>query len=130
MSETTQPSSETDQPTETPAVQRSDDHRLHRLVLFGRRHPVLTTLGLTGAALFGGVEVAFGALIGATVATMIRRSNGAPKSEPQQAREPEPAPRPTPSEPAKTHGLRERAIAVMHAALGDSTLAPQPKQAR
>ncbi|HEY5922045.1 MAG TPA: hypothetical protein VIV11_10265 [Kofleriaceae bacterium] len=95
----------------------------------------MTTLGLASAALLGGVELAMGALIGAGVTTLLRRSNSAsmaPTVEPQQAREPEPEPEPapSPSETERAHGLRARAIAVIRAARGHIALAPQPKQAR
>jgi hypothetical protein len=136
MSETTQPSSEPAGSKEHAGFHLLQDHPVARLIMFGRRHPVLTTLGLGGAGLIGGVEVAVGALFGASIATIIRKRNGAMKMESQEARIPEPAPMsepapaPVANEPVKAHPVRDRARAVLHAALGEHTNGTQPKQVR
>jgi hypothetical protein len=120
MSVTSQPSSE--------SIETHD--RMHRLLMFGRRHPILTTLGLAGAGLVGGIEVAVGALFGAGIASIIRRPSADVQSEPVPEPIVEPAPPPpVETEHAKSHGLRDRAIAILHAARGDTNGTPS-KQAR
>jgi hypothetical protein len=42
-----------------------------------RRHPVLAVLGTAGAGLIGGIELAFGVLIGAGVAAISGKPNAA-----------------------------------------------------
>lgn len=96
-----------------------------RLVRFGRKHPALTVAGIAGVGLVGGIEMAAGVLLGAGVAALLRRSNGAVTR--------------TPAEETRGHmrgildrtphdlnELKQRARAVIHAALGEE---PAPRQA-
>ncbi len=47
-----------------------------RAVRFARRHPALTLMGVAGAGLVGGFELAAGVVIGAGVMSMFRTRNG------------------------------------------------------
>lgn len=94
---------------------------------FGRRHPALTVAGLAGAGLFGGVELATGVLLGASVAALIRRPNGAAPTQ-SAARRAGGLHRFLARTPHDLHELKERARSVMQAARGDFTPSTQPAQ--
>ena len=63
-----------DMPRDASATSTPPHDAPSRVLQFARRHPVLTVVGAGGAAMIGGIELAFGVLIGAGVTTLIRRS--------------------------------------------------------
>jgi len=63
-----------DMPSDASVSSTPPDHAANRVLHFARRHPVLTVVGTGGAAMLGGIELAFGVLIGAGVTTLLRRS--------------------------------------------------------
>jgi hypothetical protein len=67
--------------------------RLGRVARFAREHPGLSVIGVAGLGLFGGVELAFGVLIGAGVLALVE-----------------------PGDSSRRHGLGARARAIAHAA--------------
>ena len=50
--------------------------RLGRLLSFARRHPALSVIGVAGAGLLAGPELALGVVLGAGVAVLIDRRSG------------------------------------------------------
>ncbi|HWU89255.1 MAG TPA: hypothetical protein VN253_18440 [Kofleriaceae bacterium] len=62
--------------------------RTNAALAFARRHPAWTVLGIAGAGLIGGIELAAGVVIGAGVAAMLRaRGEPATVAEPHEAGE-------------------------------------------
>jgi hypothetical protein len=130
MRETSQQAGSGSEPApEPPPREARDDDRESSLVRFGRRHPTLTVIGLAGAGLLGGLEVAAGVLLGAGVAMLIRRADANKDG--------------TTASPAATRGrmrkilaraprgldeLRARARAVMRAASGEIGSPPEAQR--
>lgn len=50
---------------------------LEKVTGFFRRHPVLAVLGTAGAGLIGGIELAFGVVLGAGVAALVGKPGAA-----------------------------------------------------
>ena len=99
--------------------------RLAKVRSFARRHPVATVLGVGGLGLFGGAELAVGALIGAGVAfTLGRPGTRELDDEARGLRE-----RARTALDHTPRVLRERAKAVMDAARGRTVASPvEPAQ--
>jgi hypothetical protein len=109
---------EYEKPPEAPRPEVSGkDQSIDRLVRFGREHPALTIAGLAGAGLLGGLEMAVGVLLGAGVASLIRRRNGHATAEAAG----EAKRRVRQMLDRTPHEIRERARAVVLAARGKIT---------
>src|SRR5690606_30202632 len=117
---TTEPPPEAFEPQGGAAEHRREifeEQGLDRLIRFGREHPTLTVVGLAGAGLLGGLEMAAGVLIGAGVAAAIRRRSGRAVAEPAR----EARGRLRRAIDRTRHDLGERARAVVLAARGKIT---------
>jgi len=108
MIETTQEQTTT---AEASAPATHDGHP-SRALAFARRHPALTVIGVAGAGLIGGLELAAGVVIGAGIAALVRGRRGA---EPSAHAERERASR---MMEQMAPEVKKRALAVIQAARG------------
>jgi hypothetical protein len=67
---------EPEPPLVTQPVPTEEQRAPERTKGFARRHPALTVIGVAGAGLLGGIELAAGVLIGAGVAALVRARDG------------------------------------------------------
>ena len=128
MSETNEES--TRPPESAPETRRTNGERHdgNRLLRFGQRHPALTVAGIAGAGLFGGIEMAAGVLLGAGVAALIRRRGNGVAEPVTSAERHGRIHRILERTPHDLRDLKQRARAVMSAALGESSPEPSMPQ--
>lgn len=127
-----------DQPTESGAespphsdlsnpLSPSAQRRLGKLLNFPRRHPALSVIGVAGAGLIAGPELALGVVLGAGVAALVnRRSMERVERVEKEAGEAARSVRQRARQIFDPETVKQRARAVVQAARGQISPVPTP----